>query len=307
MSGVMMHRAFAGPSDPLMARGLPASDLAVALPRGAVTISRSWGQIQLERARQSSEGGWYETLRDDRFGQTVALVARVSSCRELPEGIIGGMSPGALLILHVDWAAVDRQLRAFVRDAGLSPAVARMTAAVFRCRDVRVAAAAAGLSYETARDYLKCARSAVGAANLQRLVTLIGEHIPSPAIVDAADNQLALADVLGLSPRQMLIAGMAADGTARRDIALRLSVSETLVKKELAIIFTTLGVRGVLGLARTMVELRLLTPAAAFLRNCPSSAQSPDHLLPPIAVAAIRRTFLVAGRDDPQSGLGAAC
>ena len=276
-----------------MVRGPLPGHPAATTPRGAVVVPRSWGLIQFERARQDCEGCWYETLRDDRFGQTVALVGRMPACPQSPDEVIGMASRGALIVVHADWIAIDRQLRSFMRDAGLSPAVARLTAAVFRFCGVRTAAAAAGLSYETARGYLKCARSAVGAGNLPRLVTLIGESIPCPAADEAGNDRRLLADILGLSPRQMLVASMAAAGATRREIALHEGMSETLVKKELAVVFTVLGIGNVIGLARTMVELRLLAPAAAFLRNGPS-----EHLLPPMTGSAIKRTLLTSGRGD---------
>lgn len=266
-----------------------AADLA-ALPRG-------WCLAQFERAKRGADIAWFETLQDGRFGPTVALVGRLQGGAPLRRGGMAAAPAGTLTVLHVDWTLAERRLRRCMRTAGLSPAVARLAVSLFRCRDVRIAAAQAGVAYETAREYLQTARAAVGAENLQRLVSEMGRclgHAGGEVVTTAP----FLAAALGLTRRQLQIAELVSQGVTRRGVASLLGVSEAVVKKEIAIVFTAVGVVGVIGLARAMMELRLLAGAAVHIDACrpmpePASAPPPAGLLPRSAATPL----------EPGSGL----
>lgn len=244
----------------------PLNEAVEAANAGAFHLTPAWRMAQFARVDAEAEGFWFEMLDDARFGPSIVMVGRVDRMQSLlrdarvPPALV---ETDALLVLYADWPKIEEQLRAFAADIGFSPAATRVIVALFRSSDVRSAASIAGISYETAREYLGSARALVGAGNLQRLVTLMGMGVIATGD-DAEESDGFLAYAFGLSERQMRIAGMIANGATRRDVAAALGASDALVKKELAVVFAAVGVPNAIALARAMVEVRLLAIATVF-------------------------------------------
>lgn len=218
---------------------------------------------QFMRLDDEPEGFWFEVCDDDRFGPSIVLVGRPPMMRKIlldPSLLPEPLADGVLAVVRIDWNRFEEQLSGFAADFGMSAPVTRMIVSLFRAGDVRAAAKIPGLSYETAREYLSDARELVGAGNLRRLVTLMGLGVAKTGR-DAEESDAMLAYAFGLSERQTRIAGMIANGTARREVSQSLGASEALIKKELTLVFAAVGVSNAVALARALVELRLLAIA----------------------------------------------
>lgn len=228
----------------------------------ASSFAPGWRMAQFARVDTETERFWFEMFDDVRFGPSIVMVGRPDRIQSLVRDTSTLLSPeaGALLVLHPDWLRIEEQLEAFTDDLGFSPATIRTIIALFRSCDVRSAASIAGISYETAREYLAGARTLVGVSNLQRLITLIGMGVIATGD-EAEESDRFLAYAFGLSERQTRIAGMIANGATRRDVAAALDLSDALVKKELAVVFTAIGVANAVALARAMIEVRMLAIA----------------------------------------------
>lgn len=148
-----------------------------------------------------------------------------------------------------------------LRDAclayGLTGLQTRVALETIRTGAIKTAAANLGLSYQTAREALAEAMKRVGAPRLpglvSRLTTLAFGVFPGRA--STAD---VLADVWGLTERQIAIAGMFAEGASREQVAGVMGVSLALVKKELDAAYSLLQVGSSAQLARKLVEARAL-------------------------------------------------
>ncbi|MBJ3787054.1 alpha/beta hydrolase [Devosia sediminis] len=223
-----------------------------------------WRIAQVERLSIERDGWWFETFRHPSFGSTIVLVGRPTQLRLLLKSTVWpeDTSGSTLAVVHVNWHWLEEQLSNFADDFAFSAATSRTVIALFMTGDVRRAAIASGISYETAREYLEKARGLVGASNLQRLITMMGMGLGRTA-EEAEESDQFLAIAYGVSERQMRIAGMIANGDTRAEVAIALGISEALVKKEMAIVYAALDITTAQALARAMIELRLLAIAAS--------------------------------------------
>ena len=230
---------------------------------GAQThFGATWVASQFGRVDAETEGWWFETFHHPSFGPTIALVGRPEQLQSLLKNVTWTEPAPGLAVAHIDWHWLEDQLSRFAADFGLSAAITRTVIALFTTGDVRKAADATGVSYETAREYLEKARGLVGANNLQRLVTMMGMGLGRTG-EHAEESDQFLAIAYGVSERQMRIAGMIANGDTRAEVAVALGISEALVKKELAVVYAALDVTTAPALARAMIELRLLAIAVS--------------------------------------------
>ena len=145
----------------------------------------------------------------------------------------------------------------------LTPAEARLAAALVRAWDLRGAAAAAGVGYETARDTIAAAIMKTGARRqpefVQRLAALAFGELPAHGA-----TWQTLADAYDLSARQAGLAQLIAVGAARPAAAALLGVSGHTAKADLKLVYERCGVEGAAALGRVVTELDALTrPAAA--------------------------------------------
>lgn len=256
---------------------------------------------QFAQAEARAGEVWFESHDDRLFGPTIVIIGGASAMRRilLDSSVMPDPVPaGGLCVLRPEWDRLEAQLLGFATDFGMSPAVSRLVAALFQAGDVRAGAVRARLAYETAREYLGAARALVGAANLQSLITLIGLGIARTGS-DAEESDALLAYAYGLSERQTQIAGLIANGAARKEVARVLGVSEALIKKEMAYLFAAVDVASAAGLARLMVELRLLAIATT-LHD--ARDPFPEAVHQEVAVTARDGRQIVASDYGPRSG-----
>lgn len=164
--------------------------------------------------------------------------------------------PGAVVVLTT--ALDDRPLRDACLAYGLTGLQTRVALETIRTGAIKEAAEALGLSYQTAREALAEAMRRVGAQRLPGLVTRL-TSLGFGVFPGQASTGDVLADVWGLSERQIVISGMLAEGASRPQIAQLLGISLALVKKELDAAYSLLQVSSSAGLARKLVEARTLS------------------------------------------------
>jgi len=259
-----------------------------------------WRVAQVERLSIERDGWWFETFRHPSFGSTIALVGRPAQLRLLLKNTAwpDDTSGTGLAVVHVDWLWLQEQLASFADDFAFSAAISRTVIALFMTGDLRRAADEAGISYETAREYLEKARALVGAGNLQRLVTMMGMGLGRTG-ESAEESDQFIAIAYGVSERQMRIAGMIANGDTRADVADALGISEALVKKEMAVVYAALNVTTAPALARAMIELRLLAIAASFGDD---AQRYPEPAHRALSIAARDGRMIAASDYGPRGG-----
>lgn len=149
-----------------------------------------------------------------------------------------------------------------LRDAclayGLTGLQTRVALETIRTGAIKEAATNLGVSYQTAREALAEAMKRVGAARLPGLVTRL-TTLAFGVFPGRASSADVLADVWGLTERQIAIAGLLAEGVSREQIALLMGLSLALVKKELDAAYSLLQVNSSAALARKIVEARALS------------------------------------------------
>ena len=148
-----------------------------------------------------------------------------------------------------------------LRDAclayGLTGLQTRVALETIRTGAIKPAARNLGLSYQTAREALSAAMRRVGAERLAGLVSRLTSLAFGVFPASAASRDV-LADVWGLTDRQIAVAGMFAEGASRERVAQVLGLSLPLVKKELDAAYSLLNVASAAGLARRIVESRAM-------------------------------------------------
>ena len=211
----------------------------------------------VELARTSPGVTSYEAV-DGEGGAVVVMAvasldqARTWQVRDLSTPVTGSKS--VIAVCRLSPVGVQRRLQAFGEAFGLSAAVMRVLVALYEHCDVRDAAAAAGVSFNTARGYLSEARATVWAPNLPRLITWAG--VGSFAADSSGESDHPVAELFSLSERQRRLAGLIADGLSRTAAAAALGLSDAVAKKELAAVYAATGVTNATGLARMFAELR---------------------------------------------------
>ncbi len=270
------------------------------VPDVAHTFPAAWRAFQFRRVRAGAAAPWFDMFDDAHFGRSVVMVGsveRICSQSRPPAATPAAEGRQALALVYLNWPVVEARLRSFALDFGCSPAVVRTLVALLQTCDVRLTAARLGISYETAREQLDSARKVVGAGNLTRLVTMIGLGIGRTG-EDGEESDQLLAATYALSPRQVKIGALIADGATRRSVGQACGISEALVKKELAHIFAAVGVSNAVALARTLVEMRLLSIATGLAARRPMSGEPACQVL---SAAARDNRKIVASDYGPPS------
>lgn len=142
----------------------------------------------------------------------------------------------------------------------MTPLESRVVAALLSHENLRPAARAAGVAYETAREALAGAMAKAGARRQPDLIRRL--HVAlGVGEFDLAEVGL-LAAALDLSERAAAVARLVALGLSRPEIAASLGVSEHVVKAELKRLFETFGVGSGLALSEQVVEASVLLALA---------------------------------------------
>jgi pimeloyl-ACP methyl ester carboxylesterase/DNA-binding CsgD family transcriptional regulator len=208
-------------------------------------------------ARANPAATSYEMIALADGAMTLVAAAPMAHARSWQAASGWGASwpaSGGIVVCRLSLTGIRQRLVDFGEAFGLAPAVIRVVTALYDRCDVKRAAEAAGVSFNTAREYLGRARAAIGAPNLQQLVTWAG--VGSLAMDASGENDRAVGVLFSLSERQRRLAGLVADGASRTEAAEVLGVSDAVAKKELAAVFAATGVVNAIGLARLFAELR---------------------------------------------------
>jgi DNA-binding CsgD family transcriptional regulator len=203
-------------------------------------------------------------IADDRTGRPVAVAAATMAvARRWPlannvrAALDAGTGSFAVIAFRPDSSAWGRAARAF----GLSPQESRLTAALARHCDLKDAAAATGVAYETARKLVAAAMRKAGATRQTDLV----RRILSAAAGDVRrpdDITRLFADLFGLSMRQAALAQAVANGATRDAAAMAVGASVQSAKTDMKMVFQACGVANAVDLARIAAEVDALAGLA---------------------------------------------
>ncbi len=206
------------------------------------------------------------SIIDDRRGHPVAVViARADRALTWPlsptvraalaTGVADFAVMGVATTDGVDWSML---LSAWT----FSRAETRLAAALVRTGDLRVAAADAGVSYETARETLASSMAKTGARRQPEFVRQLAQL----AFGELPENDAVwrtLADAYDLTPRQGRLALLIALGATRATAADALGVSDQTAKADLKVIFERCGVQSGAALGRIVAETDALARLAS--------------------------------------------
>ncbi len=187
----------------------------------------------------------------------------------LPERVRRAAGQGAARIALAaggarDESSLDRAVRGF----GLPDLESRVVAAVVRTGSSRKAAVRLGVAYSTVRAALSQAARRMGQPNMPAIVrTVVAAAFG--IFPGEANGAALLADTLQLTLRQAQIALLVANGVSRDDAAAAVGISPAVAKKELELIFATLGVASAAQLSRLVVEVQALGTLARATDGAP--------------------------------------
>lgn len=204
-----------------------------------------------------------------------------------------------VVVLTVATVSMDLAVEDACRAFGLTDLQTRVAMALVRTGDVRGAGRLAGVTYETARKTVADAMRRVGAARLsgliERLVRLSFGVWPV-----GRGGEAVLTDVWGLTPRQATLALRVSEGMTRAEAARAAGISEAVTKKDLDVVFDTLGVGTAAALARAVTEAR----AMALLTDATQGAvEAADDFIEPLSLFLRPDGSQVAYSDyGPRSG-----
>ncbi len=209
---------------------------------------------------------------------------------------VRGRAARIVLVANGAGEPIERASESF----GLSNLQCRVVAAVVRSGSVREAAQSVGISYATARETMAAVVRRMSLANTPAVVT---------AVVSAAfgimpgqlDSVAMLGDMLRITPRQAQISLLVADGLSREQVAKAIGASQSVVKKELELLFANFGVQSASELARLIIETQALR---LFGRSIDGAPGFLDAAIEPTRLAVRPQTSEVIGWSDygPASG-----
>lgn len=136
---------------------------------------------------------------------------------------------------------------------GLTPLQSKIVAALVGCGDLRAAAGQVGVAYATARQAIAEAMARAGVRKRSALIERV-TRLAFGILPEESGGADILKDVWGLTPRQARLSLALAQGASRADAAHGAGVSEAVAKKELTVVFETLGVTSGSGLASYLSE-----------------------------------------------------
>ena len=197
---------------------------------------------------------------EDRTGRPVALAAaRWSTASRWPlsdpmRSLIAA-NPGLYAVMgfrpdNASWAKAGEMFQLTRQELHL----ARALSASGQLRD---AALAMGIAYESARKLLKGAMAKTGtrrqASFVRALLAVVAGEMNSSIVTDRL-----FGDVFGLTSRQAALAGKLVRGTSRNGAAGSAQVSQHVAKNELRVVYNMCGVASVSDLSRIYAEVHAL-------------------------------------------------
>lgn len=230
------------------------------------------------------------TIADDRSGRPVAVAAATEAIAArwpLADTVRAALASTdnavAVVAFRPDGEAWDRAARAY----GLSRQQSRLAEALARRGNLRDAADATGLAYESARKLVGQAMDKVGAARqtdlVRRVLTAAAGDLRAPE-----GGTRLFADLFGLSARQATLAQAVAHGATREAAAAALAVSRETAKAEMKVVFQACGVANAVDLARIAAEVDALAGLATAC-SIEIAPRGGDGLAEPLRLIARRR------------------
>lgn len=182
---------------------------------------------------------------------------------------------------------------------GLSALQSRMAAGLVRTGDVRGGAREAGVTYQTARKVVAEMLVKVGATRLSGLISRLVQ-LSFGVWPQGRNGEAVLSDVWGLSTRQAALALRLAEGQTRAQAAKATGISEASAKKQLDVVYATLGVSSAGAMARVVTESRALALLAEATHQ---DAHAGDEFTEPLGLFARADGSQVAYSDHgPRAG-----
>ncbi len=154
-------------------------------------------------------------------------------------------------------ATGDGPITHAAKSFGLTDLETRVVISVIRTGSPRSAARAAKLSYATVRDTLSTVAQRLRQPNTAALVRAV-VFASFGILPGESDAETLLTDMLPLSLRQAQLALLICDGLTRDEAARAISISAAVAKKELAAIYSILGVGSAAELARFIAEVQAM-------------------------------------------------
>ncbi len=192
------------------------------------------------------------------------------------------------IVMVAGGAAGDGPLTHSAKSFGLTDLETRVVVAVIRTGSPRSAARTINLSYATVREALGTAAQRLHQPNTAALVRAI-VFASFGILPDDHDGEALLTDMLPLSMRQAQLALLICDGLTRDEAARAIPISAAVAKKELAAIYSILGVGSAAELARLIAEVRAMR---AFTR---ATDGTPGYL--DFEIEPTRRTHRIGTND----------
>jgi pimeloyl-ACP methyl ester carboxylesterase/DNA-binding CsgD family transcriptional regulator len=230
----------------------------------------SFASLEAAATRRSPDGRLMAIASED--GALLHMLwAPVTEALEwnLPPAVRRAIDEGADRIALMAGVAIgEGPLDSAVRGFGLPDLERKVVSAVVRTGSSRAAATMLRLSYATVRTALAQAARRMGQPNMPAVVRTVVAAAFGIFPADAGGATL-LSDMLQLTPRQAQIALLVGGGVSREQVADAVGASTSVVKKDLELIFASLGVASAAELARLIVEVQALSILARATDGAP--------------------------------------
>ncbi len=308
--GEAIDEALAAPVAPI-AELVPGSFASAACDRdGHIVIADAsfsdwldtWSTADASLAPPSRTSAHLALLVKDDSGRPVAVASGGAAAvkgwpitADVRRALDRGEAEFALLAFRPADAGIGRAARAH----RFTPAETRLVSALAETGNLRDAAAALGIGYETARKLVASAMTRAGAARQTELIREVlriaaGELAP-PSGIDRL-----FGDLFGLTLRQAMIARGIAHGHMRAEVARSLNISDHAVKSDLKAVFVACGVEYAVDLARVVAEVDALAGLAAACDIVLSAGVAEAEPLRLIARAWTSGRIAVADHGPPE-------
>jgi pimeloyl-ACP methyl ester carboxylesterase/DNA-binding CsgD family transcriptional regulator len=187
---------------------------------------------------------------------------------------------------------------------GLTEMQTRVCLALLAHGDLRTAAARSGIAYGTAREALRAILRKLGVDSTPAMITYLTSHWLG-ADLTSDDSPYALSELFGLTPRQLAMVTLVADGLSRTEAAGIVGISMAVAKKEMDFAYASLGVGSATELARTVAEARaiaLLTQATPQCFETETDQPSVEQAAEPLAFVEAPKGRRLAYSDYGPAG-----
>ncbi len=229
---------------------------------------RSWslepGALAAAIRNLSSGQPSLSAIVDEADGRSIAVaIARPDASRDWPldpvvrGAVDGGRAAFAILAVRPPSSAWREMAVAY----GLTGLETRIATQLSHVGDLRRAAAAAGVTYETAREAIAGAMAKTGARRQPELIQQL-TTLASGDLATDRDGWRSLADMFDLTERQARLAWSIAHGATRSEAAQAASTSSHATKTDLSAVYAACGVSDAVELGRLAGEVEALAALA---------------------------------------------